>query len=44
MPIKGQEIKIKHNLNIDVIYSVNVIVLNGPKNNKIIRSQVDLIM
>jgi hypothetical protein len=43
MPIKGQEIKIKHNLNIDVIYSVNVIVLNGPKNNKIIRSQVDLI-
>ncbi len=43
MPIRGQEIKIKHNLNIDSIYSVNVIVLNGPKNNKIIRSQVDLI-
>lgn len=43
MPSRGHEIKIKHNFNINDIYSVNVIVLNGPKNNKIIRSQVDLI-
>ena len=43
MPNRGQEIKIKHNFNVDDIYGVNVIVLNGPKSNKIIRSQVDLI-
>ena len=43
MPARGQEIKINHNLDVDDIYGVNVIVLNGPKSNKIIRSQVDLI-
>lgn len=43
MPSRGQEIKVKHNLDIDDIFGVNVIILNGPKKNKIIRSQVDLI-
>jgi len=43
MPQRGQEIKIKHDFNIDDIFGVNVIVVNGPMNNKIIRSQVDLI-
>lgn len=43
MPSRGQEVKIKHNFDVNDIYGVNVIVLNGPKNNKIIRSQVDLI-
>jgi len=43
MPHKGQEIKIKHNLDIKKIINVNVIVLNGNKNSIIIRNQVDLI-
>ena len=43
MPARGKEIKIKHNFQIDDIVGVTVIVVNGPKNNKIIRSQVDLI-
>lgn len=43
MPARGKEIKIKHNFQIDDIVGVTVIVINGPKNNKIIRSQVDLI-
>lgn len=43
MPEKGKEIKIKHNLNVNDIISVNVIVLNGTQNSVIIRSQVDLI-
>ena len=43
MPPRGHEVRIKHNFLIDDIVSVNVIVLNGPKDNQIIRSQVDLI-
>ena len=43
MPNRGQELKINHNFDIEDIYGVNVIVINGPKSNKIIRSQVDLI-
>jgi hypothetical protein len=43
MPHKGQEIKIKHNLDIKKIINVNVIVLNGNKNSIIIRNQIDLI-
>ena len=42
MPPKGKELKIKHNLNINDIINVNVIVVNGDKKNLIMRSQVDL--
>lgn len=43
MPKRGKEIKIKHNLIVEDIISVNVIVLNKTTQNTILRSQVDLI-
>ncbi len=43
MPKRGKEIKIKHNLDVKKIISINVIVLNGSNNNIIIRNQVDLL-
>lgn len=43
MPEKGKELKIKHDLNVDDILNVNVIIVNGNKKNLIMRSQVDLI-
>ncbi len=43
MPEKGKEVRLKHELNIDDIISVNVIVVNGSTNNLIIRSQIDFI-
>ncbi len=43
MPEKGKEVKLKHELNVDDIIGVNVIIINGTTNSLIIRSQVDLI-
>lgn len=43
MPDKGKEIKIKHGLDINNIINVNVIILNGNKQNTILRSQFDSI-
>ena len=43
MPDKGKEIKIKHGLDLTKIINVNVIILNGSKQNTILRSQFDLI-
>jgi hypothetical protein len=43
MPQKGKELKIQHNINVEDIISVNVVVLNKTSQNFILRSQVDLI-
>jgi hypothetical protein len=43
MPQKGKELKIKHNLNVNDIINVNVIIINKTSQNFILRSQVDLI-
>jgi hypothetical protein len=43
MPQKGKELKIKHNLKVQDIISVNVMVVNQTSQNMIMRSQVDLI-
>jgi len=43
MPQKGNEIKIKHGLDVKNIININVIVLNGSNKNFIIRNQVDLL-
>jgi glutathione peroxidase-family protein len=43
MPPKGQELKIKHNLKVDDIIGVNVMIVNKTSQNMIMRSQVDLI-
>ena len=43
MPHRGEEIKIKHQVDVKNILNINVIVLNGSNNNLIIRNQVDLL-
>lgn len=43
MPKKGQESKTKHGLIFDDIININVSITNGSKNNKILRSQNNLI-
>lgn len=42
MPSKGKESKTKHGLNFDDIQNISVSIINGSKNNKIIRSQNNL--
>jgi predicted methyltransferase MtxX (methanogen marker protein 4) len=42
MPPKGKELKINHNLNVNDIINVNVIIVNGVSQNLIMRSQVDM--
>ena len=43
MPSKGKELRIKHELEVNKIISVNVVIVNGSSENLIIRPQVDLL-
>ena len=42
MPDKGKEQSFKHELNIDDIFNIDVSVINGPSNNRIMKSQMNL--